>query len=170
MKTVKQQAEILFKALDFSDKVVMLPLMNMFAAAIRANMKVDIMITEDMPNEYITPEQTKKIFKVLSDLGCRTSLGESYEDIVKSNNSQNEKQKCCILQLFNVNQNNLKAITIIKNQLNLSLKEAKDLVDSCPIAIDLRNYKIEQPNYEILFNSLKQIGCICSLQTEKTII
>ena len=88
MKTVKQQAEVSFKLLDFADKVVMLPLMNMFAAAIRANMKIDIMITEDMPNEYITPEQTKKIFKLLSDLGCRTSLGESYEDIVKSDDSQ----------------------------------------------------------------------------------
>lgn len=93
MKTVKQQAEVSFKLLDFADKVVMLPLMNMFAAAIRTNMKIDIMITEDMPNEYITPEQTKKIFKLLSDLGCRTSLGESYEDIVKSDDSQeNDKQ------------------------------------------------------------------------------
>lgn len=95
MKTVKQQAEVSFNLLDFADKVVMLPLMNLFAASIRTNMEVDATINmdKDMVNVYITPEQAKKIFKVLSDLGCRTSLGESYEDIIKSDNSQENKEQ-----------------------------------------------------------------------------
>lgn len=84
MKTVKQQAEVLFKALDFSDKVVMLPIMNLLASSITANAK---MVEIDA-----TIDQAKKIFKVLSDLGCRTSLGESYEDIITSCNSQKENE------------------------------------------------------------------------------
>lgn len=58
-------------------------------------MKVDATIDmdKDVINEYITPEQAKKIFKLLSDLSCRTSLGESYEDIIKSDNSQENKEQ-----------------------------------------------------------------------------
>ena len=87
MKTVKQQTEVLFKALDFSDKVVMLPIIDRLAESVK---------TEDCINldnaEYISSEQANKIFKVLSNLGCRTSLGESYEDIIGSCNSQKENE------------------------------------------------------------------------------
>ena len=95
MKTVKQQAEVSFQSLDFADKVVMLPIVDAI---------VNVLATQDKRCEIIIHscgrigienrieyELLKKIFKVFSDLGCRTSLGESYEDIVKSNDSQ-EKQ------------------------------------------------------------------------------
>lgn len=86
MKIVKQQAEVLFKLLDFTDKVVMLLIMDALVSPIKRDICLNIK-NEDI-NEYIDQEQAKKIFKVLSDLGCRTSLGESYEDIIKSLNSQ----------------------------------------------------------------------------------
>lgn len=163
MKTVKQQAEVSFKLLDFADKVVMLPLMNIFAASIRANMKVDIMITEDVPNEYITPEQAKKIFKILSDLGCRTSLGESYEDIIKSDNSQENR---CVLFLRHRGDNPLNVVQLIKETLNLGLKEAKDLVDSYPIKIDLSEYStsIKPEEYKNFAKMLEEKGAIVTLE------
>lgn len=92
MKTVKQQAEISFKLLDFADKVVMLPIIDRFANAIRTNCDISIMELNSHDNRTteITIDNAKKMFKILSDLGCRTSLGENYEDIIKSLNSQKE--------------------------------------------------------------------------------
>lgn len=81
MKTVKQPAEIAFNALDFADKVVMLPIMDAIAQTTKD--KEDVQICLDL-------ESAKRIFKVLSDIGCRTSLGESYEDVIKSCNSQKD--------------------------------------------------------------------------------
>ena len=87
MKTVKQQAEVSFKLLDFTDKVVMLPIMDSLKDSILNNKCIEIIILSD-DHRYISPEQNRRTFKILSDLGCRTSLGESYEDIIKSDNSQ----------------------------------------------------------------------------------
>lgn len=87
MKTVKQQAEVLFKALDFADKVVILPIMYMLAESIKNKEVIEITVTTDN-TFFIEPEQANKAFKVLSDLGCRTSLGESYEDVIEFCNSQ----------------------------------------------------------------------------------
>ena len=168
MKTIKQQTEVSFKLLDFADKVVMLPLMNMFAAAIRANMKIDIMITEDMSNEYITPEQTKKIFKLLSDLGCRTSLGENYEDIIKSDDSQ---ENTCILFLRHRGDSPLNIVKLVKETLNLGLREAKALVDSYPVKIDLSNYSnsIKPEEYKNFAKMLEEKGAIVTLEQKRTI-
>lgn len=165
MKTVKQPAEVLFKALDFADKVVMLPLMNMFAAAIRANMKVDIMITEDMPNEYITPEQTKKIFKLLSDLGCRTSLGESYEDIIKSDNSQENTPHFLTIRKSGKNEEVVEQI--LSEELRIPLKEAQAIVLIYPITIDLRKYTINSNNYQQLLGRLASVGADVTLTKEQ---
>lgn len=85
MKTVKQQAEVLFHELDFSDKVVLLPIMNMLAESVKNNEDIEITVIVNNTS-FIEPEQASKTLKVLSGLGCRTSLGESYEDIIKSCN------------------------------------------------------------------------------------
>ena len=81
MKTVKQAAEIPYYCMEFSEKVVMLPIMDAIAQIMKD--KADAQICVDL-------ELAKKICKILSNLGCRTSQGESYEDIVESCNSQKE--------------------------------------------------------------------------------
>lgn len=180
MKTVKQQTEVSFKLLDFADKVVMLPIINAIANTLatqdeRCEITIHSCGRIGIENR-IKYESLKKIFKVFSDLGCRTSLGESYEDIVKSDNSQEkqeehkkqeEQPERYILQLFDTGQNRLETIKIIKEQLNLPLEEAKKVIDSCPIAINLRNHRIKQPCYEHLFYALRKIGCTCSLITKE---
>lgn len=168
MKTLKQQIEISFKLLNFTDKVIMLPIMDALASSIKR--KIFLRICNKAINEDIDQKQAKKIFKVLSDLGCRTSLGENYEDIIKSLNSQEEQEEQeehCILQLFTAGQNKLKAIKILRQQLNVSTINAKKLVDSCPINIDLRQYSIKQTCYEDLLYALKKIDCECSLTTKE---
>lgn len=91
MKTVKQQTEVLFKILEFSEKVVMIPIMDRLAESVKNKEDIEITVTDD--THYIEPEQAKKMFKVLSDLSCRTSLGESYEDVIKQINDDEEKHE-----------------------------------------------------------------------------
>lgn len=81
MKTVRQAVEIPYYCMEFSEKVMMLPIMDAIAQATKD--KADIQISLDL-------ELAKKICKILSNLGCYTSQGESYEDIIKSCNSQKE--------------------------------------------------------------------------------
>ena len=69
----------------------MLPIMDALANSIENDISRNINI-EDI-HIYIDEDQTKKIFKVLSDLGCHTSLEKNYEGIVKSDNSQENKEQ-----------------------------------------------------------------------------
>lgn len=165
MKTVKQQAEVSFKLLDFADKVVMLPIMNMLTESVKADKNMDIMIEETDVSTYLTPIETKKIFKVLSDLGCRTSLGENYEDIIKSDNSQ--RKTILFLKGPIPIEIRLQIVKIIKEQLNIGLKEAKDLVDACPTKIDLDNYTIPTAGYEYILGELIAHGATAELITEE---
>ena len=91
MKTVKQQAEVSFKLLDFADKVVMLPIMDKLALSIMTEEDLSIKTETDNFPITVSAGKSERILKVLSDLGCRTSRGESYEDIVKSRDSQKEE-------------------------------------------------------------------------------
>lgn len=165
MKTIKQPAEVLFKSLDFADKIVMLPIIDRFANAIRTNCDISIMELNSHDNRTteITIDNAKKMFKILSDLGCRTSLGESYEDIVKSDNSQ---QNTCILFLRHRGDNPLNVTKLIKETLNLGLKEAKDLVDSYPTKIDLSKYStsIKPEEYKNFAKMLEEKGAIVTLE------
>lgn len=42
MKTVKQQAEVLFQSLDFADKVMMLPIMDVLVSPIKRDICLNI--------------------------------------------------------------------------------------------------------------------------------
>lgn len=106
------------------------------------------------------------MFKILSDLGCRTSLGESYEDIVKSNNSQ---ENWHTILLSDPRTNKLQIIKILKERLNLGLKEAKDLVDAYPIKIDLTKYNVEKSNYLDTFIHLELSGATVQILKEPSI-
>lgn len=77
MKVTKIPAEINAYTLSFSDKVLFIEIMNNLAAAVLC--KDDIYVG----SSNIEAEKAEKIFKVLSDLGCRTNLGRTYEDIIK---------------------------------------------------------------------------------------
>lgn len=76
MKVTKVPAEINAYTLSFSDKVLFIETMNAFAGAILCKDGIYV------GNNRIEAEKTERIFKVLSDIGCRTSLGETYEDII----------------------------------------------------------------------------------------
>lgn len=154
MKTVKQTMEIPYHCMEFSEKVVMLPIMD--AVAQTTKDKEDVQICLDL-------ESAKRIFKVLSEIGYRTSQGESYEDVIKSCNSQEEWHK---ILLKNPGVNRLQVIRVLKEELNLGLKEAKDLADCYPTIIDLDAYKIERSKYLNVLSLLEKAGAAVQILKE----
>ena len=154
MKTVKQTTEIPYYCMEFSEKIVMLPIMDTLAQTMKD--KADVQIHLDL-------ELAKKICKILSNLGCRTSQGESYEDIVKPCNSQKEWHK---IFFKDPGINKIQIVKILKEELNLRLKEAKDLADSYPIIIDLDAYKIERSKYLNILSLLEQAGAAVQILKE----
>lgn len=146
MKTIKQTTEIPYHHLEFSEKVVMLPIMDAIAQTMKD--KEDVQICLDL-------ESAERIYKVLSDLGCRTSRGENYKDIIKFCNSQEEWHK---IFLSHPGLNKLQIVKILKEELNLELKEAKDLVDASPIEIDFIEYNVNKTKYSDILSLLQQSG------------
>lgn len=154
MKTVKQATEIPYYCMEFSEKVMMLPIMDATAQTIKD--KEDVQI-------YLDLESSKKICKILSNLGCCTSQGESYEDIVKSCNSQEEWHK---IFLSHPGLNMLQIVKILKEELNIGLKEAKDLVDASPIEIDFAEYNVNETKYSDILSLLQQSGATVQILKE----
>lgn len=172
MKTIVKQVEVPFHKLEFIDKVVMLPIMDKLALSVMTEEDLSIKTeTDDFPI-IVSAGKSERILKVLSDLGCRTSLGESYEDVIKSCNLQKENQECHTtqteskkhtLQLLSFGHSKLETVKILKDSLLLGLKEAKDLVDSCPTDINLRKYQMKEAEYEWFLDLLRRKGCVCNL-------
>lgn len=146
MKTIKQTTEIPYHHLEFSEKVVMLPIMDAVAQTIKD--KEDAQICLDL-------ESAEKICRILSNLGCRTSQGESYKDVIESDNSQEELHR---ILLKNPGVNPLQIIAVLKSELNLGLKEAKDLVDASPVEIDFAEYNVDKTKYSYISTLLQRSG------------
>ena len=146
MKTIKHTIEIPHHCLEFSEKVVMLPIMDAVAQTIKD--KKDVQICLNL-------ESAEKICRIFSNLGCRTSQGESYEDIITSNNSQEELHR---ILLKNPGANPFQIIAVLKSELNLRLKEAKDLVDASPVEIDFAEYNVDKTKYSDILTLLQRSG------------
>ena len=146
MKTIKQATEIPYRCLEFSEKIVMLPIMDTVAQTIKD--KENAQICLDL-------ESAEKICRILSNLGCRTSQGESYEDIIKSNNSQEELHR---IFLKSPGVNRIQIISVLRSELNLGLREAKDLVDASPVEIDFAEYNVDKTKYSDILTLLQRSG------------
>lgn len=48
--------------------------------------------------------------------------------------------------------------------LNVGLKDAKDIVDSCPTMIDLSKYNIDESKYKELVRGITDIGIAADLK------
>ena len=146
MKTIKQPTEIPYHYLEFSEKVVMLPIMDAVAQTIKD--KEDAQICLDL-------ELAEKICRILSNLGCHTSQGESYEDIIKSDNSQEELHR---ILLKNPGVNPFQIMAVLQSELNLGPREAKNLVDASPVEIDFAEYNVDKTKYSYILTLLQRSG------------
>lgn len=75
MKDIKTTVETNAHILSFSDKIVLVPLMDALTMTIKENTPLTINSIE------MQQKIAEKMMQVLSDLGCRNSLGESYQDV-----------------------------------------------------------------------------------------
>lgn len=75
MKVTKTPTEVNAYTLSFSDKVLFISLMDQLAVSFINDRSCKI------NDKIILTIQVEKMLKTLSIIGCRTSLGESYEDI-----------------------------------------------------------------------------------------
>lgn len=76
MKVTKIPAERNAYSLDFSDKVVFITLMEELASCVICEEPCQI------NNAHIPPIHAERMLKILSDIGCRTGLGEDYNNIM----------------------------------------------------------------------------------------
>lgn len=83
MKKIKQEVVVTFKNLEFSDKVILLPIMDQLMNAAREN-GAFAMQALGSPTAEIRPESVRRVVKVLSDLGFRDSRGEGYGNLPTS--------------------------------------------------------------------------------------
>ncbi len=65
------------------------------------------------------------------------------------------------LYLNSIGNNKISVIKIIRNFLNLGLKDAKDLVESCPILI---KDKVNKKDLDILKKSLEEVGATIEIK------
>lgn len=77
MKITKVPAERNAYSLDFSDKVVFIDLIEALAQCVVSETSFR------MNDKSISLTHAEKMLKILSDVGCRTGLGETYEDIIE---------------------------------------------------------------------------------------
>ncbi len=92
-------------------------------------------------------------------------FGISSEDYkIDNNNSSKIKEKKkeeFNLYLDSIGENKIAVIKIIRNYLNLGLKEAKDLVESCPVLI---KNKINKNDLDLIKKSLEEVGAIITIK------
>lgn len=80
MKKIKQEVVVTFKNLEFSDKVVLLPIMSLLMDAAKDNRPIMMQVQGKSVFE-IDSESVRRAVIVLSELGFRNSRGEGYEDL-----------------------------------------------------------------------------------------
>ncbi len=84
-------------------------------------------------------------------------LNKNNESLNKDNNKKTEFN----LYLNSIGNNKISVIKIIRSYLNLGLKDAKDLVESCPVLI---KEKVNLKDLELIKKSLEEVGAVIEIK------
>lgn len=148
MKTIKQNVELNFSTLEFEEKIVLLPFMCKLAESVKNNVNLNINIDADDNPLFVIPEVSEKALKILSDLGCRTALGESYEDIIKLRNK--------IKQTNNALEE-VKQETINTKKIDIYDANQEEIINKFKTNVHIENVKMFEELLEILSTIEKSI-------------
>ncbi len=100
-----------------------------------------------------------EIIELINAIEKKFGINSKDYQLNNDDNSKNEikeiKKKEFDLFLDSIGNNKIAVIKIIRNFLNLGLKEAKDLVESCPILI---KKKMNENDLNLLKKSLEEVG------------
>lgn len=153
MKKIKQNIEVNSNILEFHEKMLLMPLIEIFATSAKANECVELKVSSKLCIQ-ISPYIAKKTYKLLCDV-----IDEDCQNF----EFDKDHQKLTI-GIIPSNASKLECIKILKNMLNVGLKDAKDIVDNCPTMIDLSKYNIDESKYEELVRGITDIGIAADLK------
>ena len=153
MKKIKQNIEVNSNILEFHEKMLLMPLVEIFAASAKDNEYVELKVSSKLCIQ-ISPYIAKKTYKLLCDI-----IDEDCQNF----EFDKDRQKLTI-GVIPPNASKLECVKILKNMLNIGLKDAKDIVDSCPTMINLSEYNIDESKYEELVREITNIGIAADLK------
>ena len=153
MKKIKQNIEVNSNILEFHEKMLLMPLIEMFVTSAKTNECIELKVSGKLCIQ-ISPYIAKKTYKLLCDI-----IDEDYQNF----EFDKDRQKLTI-GVIPPNASKLECVKILKNILNIGLKDAKDIVDNCPITIDLSKYNIDESKYEELVRGITDIGIAADLK------
>lgn len=153
MKKIKQTVEIDSNILEFHEKMLLMPLIETLAISAKTGSNVELKVNN---KSYIniSPKIAKKTYKILCDV--------INEDC--NNFEFGEDNQTLVIGTVPFTASKLECVKILKTYLNIGLKEAKDLVDSCPTKIELSMYNIDESKYEELTDVIKNLGIPVKLE------
>ncbi len=122
-------------------------------------------ITKEQILDRISSMSLIEVIELIDCMEKKFGINSStFESNLISNDNSNikkEEKKEFDLYLNSIGNNKISVIKIIRNFLNIGLKEAKDLVDSCPVLI---KDKINKNDLDILKKSLDESGAITEIK------
>ncbi len=124
-------------------------------------------ITKEDILEKISSMTLIEIIDLVDAIEKKFGINSSSVDLNINQNSnndlskeKNEKDKYN-LYLNSIGKNKIAVIKIIRNYLNLGLKDSKDLVESCPVLI---KKNILKEDLNIIKKSLEEVGALIEIK------
>ncbi len=99
-----------------------------------------------------------EIVELINDIEKKfgiSSINYQLNNNISKDSIKEVEKKEFDLYLNSIGNNKIAVIKIIRNFLNLGLKESKDLVESCPVLI---KNKIQKKDSDLLKKSLEEVG------------
>lgn len=160
MQTIKQSVYVDFKAVELEDAMKVAPLMD----ALNHSLSEEETCTIQMPKEAVC-----NVLKTLSDFGFRMSDGSCYKEPSTETNlpspfpSETEtdlihKGTKLTLMFKSYDFPKVEIVKIVKNHLNIGLREAKDAVDTQKITLP---HDVPKDTYNSLCFELNKFGIVC---------
>ncbi len=114
-------------------------------------------ITNKQILEKLSSMSLIEIIELINDIEKKFGINSnSYQfNNINNTNIKEDKKDEFDLYLDSIGKNKISVIKVIRNYLNLGLKEAKDLVESSPVLI---KEKMAKKDLDILKKSLEEVG------------
>ncbi len=121
-------------------------------------------ITKDQILDTISSMSLLEVIELIDAMEKKFGISNNVNLNYTSNDNvviKKEEKNEFDLYLNSIGKNKISVIKIIRNYLNIGLKESKDLVDSCPVLI---KEKINKNDLDILKKSLEDAGAIIEIK------
>lgn len=156
MQTIKQSVYVDFKAIELEEAMKVAPIMDILKVAAESKGTISAEIDSKIASNAL---------KTLSDFGFRLSDGSYYKEPEQKTESQTESEIISagtVIQLIMQKSpiEKVSIVKIIKNHIDIGLKEAKDAVDNEELILP---HNITVNDYCSLKSELKAQDVSCNI-------